>query len=314
MTKVRVATFNCENLFARYKFDSKMDPAKASVDGFTIDRTRFDILNATEKELTARAILEAKADVLALQEVENLEVLRRFRSTRLAKAKYTHAMLIDGPDPRQIDVALLSRFPIVKVRSYQHLRVKSASLFSRDCLEVDVEVAPGKTLTLFVNHLKSMFERADVKNGRKKTRARRMQQAQAVRKIVTDRFGATPGDAPWVVLGDLNDYAGEGDGTTSAIDDLVNWNQLENVIDRLPQADRWTHFHDTSSKPEDERYKQLDYVLVSRALAQQSASAPALVRGGLTPRALRATQARFDGVTKKLVASDHCPLVITLEV
>jgi len=98
MSTVRVATFNCENLFARFKFKSNVDPEKASKDGFTVDMTTFTILKDDEKKLTAQAIKEADADVIALQEVDNIEVLRRFRTEFLKSEGYVHAMLIDGND------------------------------------------------------------------------------------------------------------------------------------------------------------------------------------------------------------------------
>jgi endonuclease/exonuclease/phosphatase family metal-dependent hydrolase len=303
MPNVRVATFNCENLFARYKFEKNVDPAKVTKDGFTIDRTKFTILKEDEKALTAKASLAIDADVLALQEVENLEVLRRFRSDRLKKAKYVHGVLIDGPDPRHIDVAVLSRHPIVHVRSYQHVRDGSAAVFSRDCLEVDVDVK-GKNLTLFVNHFKSMFDQKDRKNGRKNTRAKRLKQAKAVRDIVRGRFGPSPGGSAWIVLGDLYDYHQADQGTTTGIADLVGWDQLENVLDRLPQADRWTHFYDKTNS-----YRQLDYLLVSNSLAAGTGQ-PQLIRKGLTTKATMVTETRFLGVTGKIAASDHCPLAI----
>ena len=77
------------------------------------------------------------ADVIALQEVENLDVLKRFRTQRLQGMGYTHTTLVDGNDPRYIDVAMLSRFPIVAARSTSTSRAARA-LFSRDCLEADV--------------------------------------------------------------------------------------------------------------------------------------------------------------------------------
>ncbi len=83
MPTIRVATFNCENLFARFKFEQGVDPAKASSDGFTINETKFDFLNPTEKALTAQAIRAVNADVIALMEVDNHEVLKRFRNERL---------------------------------------------------------------------------------------------------------------------------------------------------------------------------------------------------------------------------------------
>ena len=308
MPTVTVATFNCENLFRRFKFKTGIDPAKASADGFTINELAFEVLRSAEKALTARCIRAVDADVIALQEVENLDVLRRFRAEWLPRMGYTHAMLVEGNDPRAIDVAVLSRHPIVAARSYQHLRQGRSFVFSRDCLEVDVAVG-AKRLTLFVNHLKSMLDKADPKQGRITTRAKRVLQSNAVKQLVIDRFGTSPGRHPWIVLGDLNDYlAPEPDqGTTSGIRDLVAWSQLENVLDRLPVADRWTHFRAATRA-----YRQLDYVLLSRSLAAATRAKPIVERRGLSTKATQAPGARFPGVTALTAASDHCPLAITV--
>lgn len=320
MAKVRVATFNCENLFARFRFNSNVNPQNASANGFTINDLAFAFLNEDEKKLTGSAIRAADADILCLQEVENFDVLKRFRSQRLSQEGYKHGVVIDGNDPRQIDVAVLSRFPIVAARSHQHLRSGNSALFSRDCLEVDIDVN-GKPLTLFVNHLKSMLDKHDPDNGRKNTRARRLVQAQMVKQIVSDRFGANPGGKPFVILGDLNDYLGPGQGTTDAISDLVQWNQVENVLERLPDnssgqlGERWTHFFDQTNalNQELEAYKQIDYLLVSKSLAQNSSGNPVLVRKGLPRRAVLYTGPRFPGVgNSKPSASDHCPLAFDI--
>ncbi len=75
MSKIRIGAFNCENLFARFKFVSNVDPPKAITNGFNINMTEFDILSEKEKTLTGHAIV-----------------------------------------PRQINVAVLSRFPLVATR------------------------------------------------------------------------------------------------------------------------------------------------------------------------------------------------------
>ncbi|MCC7014848.1 MAG: endonuclease/exonuclease/phosphatase family protein [Planctomycetes bacterium] len=311
MTTVRIGTFNCENLFARFRFQSNVKPENAVKDGWDVNQTAFDVLNATEKKLTAAAIKAMKADVVALQEVENLEVLRRFRNDFLGGSKsFPHSILIDGPDPRRIDVAVLSKFPIVHARSYQHLGV-----FSRDCLEVDLDVGGGKALTLFVQHFKSMLDKEHPCEGRKRTRDRRADQAAAVKKIVKDRFGAQAGKKPFVVLGDFNDYREADQGTTSAIKSLVDWDQIEDVIGRLPGAERWTHYWEGNKKCHlPEAYRQLDYLLLSKSLANVSNALPELVRKGLTPKATQAGTSRFAGVTAKTVASDHCPVVMGIAV
>ena len=303
MPKVRVATFNCENLFARYQFRKNVDPETTVKDGWLPDKRRFDLNDDDAKRITGNAIEETNADVVALQEVESLDTLKRFRSRHIDRGSRTfpYMALIDGNDPRLIDVAVLSRFPITRIRSHQQLKQKPSSrsyIFSRDCLEVDVAVA-NKTLTLFVQHYKSMI------GGRAKTRPRRMAQVAATRAIIERRFGKTnAGAAPWVVLGDFNDYMEPG----TSLSKLVNWSQTEDVISRLPESERWTHFW--AKKKE---YRQLDYLLLSKSLAAASSGAPEIMRQGLPKRASRYTGKRFVGVgPNKPKASDHCP--VTMEI
>ncbi len=314
-TKVRVGTFNCENLFARFKFRSAVKPENASKSGFTINDLAFEFLKKDEKTITGQAIRALDADVLALQEVENFDVLKRFRSEYLKPMKYTYGVLIDGNDPRFIDVAVLSRYPLTRVVTHQELRSGNSPLFSRDCLEVDVDVK-GATLTLFVNHLKSMLDKKDPKNGRKNTRERRLLQAKTVKEIVKDRFGSDPGAAPFIICGDLNDYLGAGQETTDGISTLVGWGEVENVLDRLQEAERWTHFYETKKTPDTrpESYKQLDYLLVSTSLAKNVSTAPVCVRKGLCTNAAPYSGPRFAGVgASRPAASDHCPVGIDLE-
>jgi hypothetical protein len=161
VTTVRIASFNVENLFARFKFNSDVDPEKAVKDGWDANKVYFTILDDVEKKITGKLIRSLAAEVIALQEVESLDTLRRFRGDYLGGPKaYPYSILIDGNDPRLIDVAVLSAHPIVRVRSNQYLRSGKAYLFSRDCLEVELEVG-GKPLYLFVNHFKSMLDKHD---------------------------------------------------------------------------------------------------------------------------------------------------------
>ena len=134
-------------------------------------------------------------------------------------------------------------------------------------MAIDVD---GEIVTLFVNHLKSMI------NTREETRPKRERQAAGVRKIIEERFGANPGKEKFIVLGDMNDYPEEDAQGKSGIKALVEWDQVENVIDRIPDPeDRWTHFY---AKRKD--YKQLDYILLSKALAKASDAVPEIMRKG----------------------------------
>lgn len=309
---VKVATFNVENLFARFKFEKGYSGAQIDGfirDGWKVDATMVKTFSETEKEITAAAIKEADADILCLQEVECLDSLKRFLSDLLPRAGYRHRMLVDGNDPRLIDVAVVSRFPIVSARSNQHLADNGkGKVFSRDCLEVVVRLGDeddlaAPLLPIFVNHFKSML------GGRDKTMARRRRQAEEVRRILTARFGADPGAHDWIVVGDLNDYL-----PSDGLEPLFRDQWCENVIERLPPEERWTHFWDGAPKG-DEPYRQIDYMLVSRALAQRNAGMlPRVVRSGLCTKASRYDGPRLAGVTGTLAASDHCPVVIDLTV
>jgi predicted extracellular nuclease len=317
--RVRIGTFNVENLFARFRFQARIDPHQAVRDGWNADSHFFRIDDEPGKRLTAQAIMAIDADVLGLQEVEGLDTLKRFRDEYLGgRTAYPHAAVLDGNDSRLIDVGILSRYPIVHLRSYQHLWVEGAQapLFSRDCLEADVEIPEAGPLTLFINHFKSMSpSQSEPCRGRARTHAARRRQANAVREIVTRRFPERLDTAWFAVLGDLNDYLETDAQGECAIRNLVLWEAVENVLERLPEAERWTHYWQGNPicgfPPV---YRQLDYLLLSRALAARAPGLPVVERRGQPFRASRYDGERFPGVGGEYPkASDHCPLVIDLE-
>lgn len=318
MATITLATFNCENLFQRFKFTGKATQKKidnAVQNGFMIDKTLFQRLLPEEKQLTAKAIAETKADIICLQEVENLDTLKNFCSNHLkGKNGYDHKLLIDGNDPRLIDVAVLSKIPIESVVTHQQVKgSNNRNVFSRDCLEVRFLIG-GKPFSVFINHFKSMLDKSakTPEESRKKTAPKRTAQAQAVVDIINSRFGNNPGSAAWAVVGDFNDYP----DVTTSLSPLLNQPWLENVVNRLPAAERWTHWWDTTKIAEAERYKQIDYILLSQSLAQANAgSKPLIVRKGLAKKASYYKGVRFTGVgNAKPSASDHCPVAITLQI
>lgn len=297
MPALRLATFNVENLFARYRFRDSFQPT--ADDGFTINDMAFRIHDEESKKITAKAIRAVNADVICLQEVESLPVLDRFNSFYLGGMKYAYRAVIDCFDPRQIDVAVLSRYPIVSLRSHREERNKkgAAFLFSRDCLEVEIQV-DGKLLTLYVNHFKSMI------GGREATRPRRQEQAERVAEIVDARWKKSAYKGNFVVLGDLNDYPQGKTGLAA----LLDHKGLNNVLTRLPEAERWTHYYTGSNE-----YRQLDYLFLSNGLAKANLGKPAVMRRGLPWRAQNVTDERLEGVGENdPKASDHAPLFMDI--
>jgi endonuclease/exonuclease/phosphatase family metal-dependent hydrolase len=298
MTPLTLATFNCENLFIRFKFGTGITQNKiddAVQNGFIRDKKVFQFVLEKERTLTASAIKATKADIIALQEVENLDTLKSFQSQFVKQ--YPFQYLIDGNDPRFIDVGALSKFEANLIRTHQFDKKGSTKIFSRDCLELEYNIN-GSPFTLFVNHFKSML------GGRAETMARRKVQAERVVEIVKNKFGNNPANENFAIVGDLNDYL-----PSAGLKPLVSQPWLEDVIMRLPENDRWTHWYEREKS-----VGQLDYILLSKRLALKNADAlPVITRKGLAQKATQYTGPRFSGVGPSTPsASDHCPVAITI--
>jgi endonuclease/exonuclease/phosphatase family metal-dependent hydrolase len=312
MSTITIATFNCENLFRRFKFNSNLKPEqieKKLKDGFIIDKAVLSTVSLTERKLTADAIKATKADIVCLQEVENMDTLKNFLTIHMPSSEYKYRMLIDAKDPRFIDVALISKIPFSSVQTHQF--GDEGKAFSRDCLEVNFDIE-GKQLTVFVNHFKSMFDKSKIsaEEKRRKTGEKRIAQCEAVLSIIKQKFKNSPQKGNWIVLGDLNDYP---DDKTS-LKKLIDSPWMENVIQTriINPTERWTHFWDTTTIPVDERYKQLDYIFLSKKIADANpTSSPNIIRKGLISKATKYTGPRFTGVTDNQGASDHCPVAVT---
>jgi endonuclease/exonuclease/phosphatase family metal-dependent hydrolase len=342
-------TFNVNNLFLRYKFGSifpgDMSSKSASPDprwGYLplFKPGLFEIFDENQRNLAASAIWDGAGQewptILCLQEVESMHALRAFNQVHM-EGHYAHAALIDGYDLRQIDVGILSSLPILNLRTHidepDPLDKDNPRLFSRDCLEIELALPSGRTLTVLNNHFKSklVIEPNPAKKAAKEQAARdkRHRQAQRVLQIVRERFTGNAFQSElFAVVGDFNDQPG-----SPAVQPLLKNSGLENVLNRLPEKQRWTDYYKSGGD-----VSQLDYLLLSPALSQASAGQlPTVERAGIGFRALNAAQdvlpkqvklvssetddgapidfgfARYEGVTPKTVASDHCPVCIKFD-
>ena len=183
---IRIGTYNLQNLFDEFDDPDHEDGEKPP-----------------EQRLRALAdvITRINCDVLAVQEVENIEVLKSFNHLYLADM-YPHLVLVEGNDKRGIDVAVLSKIPIVKVASYRDFIIPCSSLdapvrFSRDLLAVSWYSPQGSLWTLLVTHLKSGRTLED--------RHLRSCQIKALADICKDEGYVDPWGKGLVILaGDLN--------------------------------------------------------------------------------------------------------------
>ncbi len=240
---VRIATFNIENLMARFDFSGFRNPAKADrvTRLFEVENEAMyqrleeaRVLASTDdtRQMSALAIVQADADVICLQEVDSLEALKAFEEAylyRMIGEGYRQKVLIEGNDSRGIDVALMLRdrtragetIELVDVRSHAAVTFRELDLFNaalaqtekaddrifrRDCLEVDLRIG-SRPLTLYVGHLKSMNTPRNGTDGRIATMALRAAETSAFRKIIERRFGMEKlGEASFAICGDMNDY------------------------------------------------------------------------------------------------------------
>jgi endonuclease/exonuclease/phosphatase family metal-dependent hydrolase len=283
-----LATFNANNFFLRYKFTQgypgaspkavQEELAKVASQGFLpapvfgkFSLNHFIVWDSSRRELAAEALRRPDnrlPDILCLQEVENVQAMRTFNQNYLG-GHYRYSLLIDGYDPRNIDVGLLSVFPIREIRSHiEDVEDDGRRLFEcRDCLEANIQLPQGEVLSLLVNHLKSKFvekEKNDTEETyRKKVREsheKRRAQAKKVLEFVRKRFAGRQDEALYAVVGDFNDTP-----ESPYLHDLMASRLLTNVIRKCrPAHDYWTYYWRSKN-----RVSQIDYVMVSKALLKR---------------------------------------------
>ncbi|MFX1270391.1 MAG: endonuclease/exonuclease/phosphatase family protein [Promethearchaeota archaeon] len=233
-----VATYNMYNLYD--EFD---DPDKAD----TVYSPEYVELQLTKHALAIKEMLRMP-DIIAVQEVENFEILERLTKTKPIQGKYG-VVLIEGPYDRAVDVGLLylkNRVTIVSAEARQTCTDLDDgygpgtdpnfpcpegynALFSRPPLVVHLKThgkwycgrhGGGNDLWLIINHFKSKSTYAPTYAD---TEPRRIQQAAWVGSLV-DEIQEANCKAKVIVLGDLNSYENEAPITTlidGGLTDLV---------------------------------------------------------------------------------------------
>jgi len=228
--------------------------------GVTLKR---DPLPSEAQRNTAEVIKAVNADIQCVVEVEDRLTLERFNDSLLkGPHAYPYNVLIDGNDPRGIDVGLLSRFPLATINTHVFDKAHQASnsrIFSRDCLEVTLALPSRMRLSVLVNHFKSQGYGPPLAcNARRKAQANRV--AAILRRYDLKKDLV-------VVAGDFNDHP-----QSAPLGALL---RTPNLIDVLAKQfadprERWT-YRDKS---------QLDYLLVSKPLAD-AMSVAGIERRGL---------------------------------
>lgn len=110
-----------------------------------------DVLEKKLKNI-ARVLTSANggADIIVLQEVENLNVLNMLMK-ELKNTDYKYISLLEGPDIRGIDNGIISKYPISNIKLHPVDLRPSSNSKTRDILEATINI-DGKSVTLFANH------------------------------------------------------------------------------------------------------------------------------------------------------------------
>ena len=322
-TGVSIMSFNVENLFDNIDDDGKDDatylPLAAKSDIAHIEacnrievaRWRNDCLYLDwsaelidyKLSVIGEAILQVNGgrgpDIVALQEIENLGILERLRTEHLAVAEYGPAILIEGQDRRGIDVAFLTRLPLVGepvLHALEFPEHPERALDTRGVLEATFELPDGQHLTGFAVHFPAPFHPIEMR--------------EHAYDHLNGLLAGLPVDRPAFAAGDFNTARREMEGTP-ILDERVrpHWTIAHEVgCEGCPGTNYW---------PTGDTWSFLDMILFSATRSENTTwvlradsvrlanEIPAQVKPDGTPR--RFSRDPLDGV------SDHWPLVAEIE-
>lgn len=258
-------------------------------------------------------------DVLAVQEVENLNVLEQLAARIAADGGPDYSsFLVEGNDIGGIDVGFMTRDDRIQVLSTtqflagQTLSVDGSLLHDRPPLVLEaIFVGDGASfpLTVMVVHNRSLGGIEAASTG-PRVRQKRLEQAETIAALVQDLQTLSP-DVPLVVTGDFNAFEFT-DGFVDAVgiirgdpdvglltgQDLVDPDLVDQVLS-LPAEERYSFVFDGSAQV-------LDHALTS------AAATPFVTDFLFTRGNADAPDALNDLATTPLRSSDHDGLVLYL--
>lgn len=212
-----VATWNVENLFDALDDPEKMDerPSSAQV--------------ADKLDAVARVLMALDADLVALQEVENENILDMLADGPAASLGYDQRFIFEGFDPRGIDVACLARIPVAGAAShigedFPNEDGSETYFFTRDALEIFAEPG-GIPVTVMVLHFISMSDGG--------TDDRRHAEGLQARRIADARVAM--GMERYLIAGDFNDFP-----SSDPVTAITGGPEFTDLTVNVPLEERYT--------------------------------------------------------------------------
>ena len=317
--KITVGTYNLNNLFSRFNFKANISSMQSGNQvTYTFDENdhfkyrhfqgRLIKPKSHEKSLEiAQKIKTMNLDILCVQEVEDIGILKKFNKDYLGEDKYPYVVLIEGNDPRFIDVGLLSRYPVGPITSWKEARDgdNGKTVFSRDLQQVEIlnSSRTKKLFTIFNTHLKSNFVSADADDPEAEQRKNNNRRAHQALKIADIIKSVTRPNSSFILLGDMNDTPNSFHLESFTKDDELSFSDALKDMTEIGEMNRtkykpdnhfWTHRFSPGAGIY--HYNLYDQVWVSEALKNKLTNA----------FVLRRKKVGGDG-------SDHDPVWIELE-
>jgi len=320
---VTVMTFNVQNLFDNVDDPGKDDKAYLPIDAkqnaahinacneIAVASWRDECLNldwsvaALDHKLTVLADTIRQvdsgrgADIIALQEVENVAILERLRTEYLAELGYGPAILIEGSDVRGIDVAFLSRLPLAGPAILHPLRLSDfpdREGDTRGVLQADFVLPSGSILTGFSVHFPAPFHPTPMR--------------VAAYALLNTLLAALPDARAAFAGGDFNTTTTE-DGEKNLLDNYARpyWALAHDVGCLMCQG---THYY-----AREDSWSFLDMLLFSGGRGENTTArirADSVRIANLNPAqvSVNGTPERYHAAERTGV-SDHWPMIATIE-
>lgn len=321
---VTVMSFNVQNLFDNDDDPNKDDKAylplqakqndahRAECATIEVDSWRDECLNldwsdaALQHKLTvlAQTIRQVNAgrgaDIIALQEVENVAILDRLRREFLGDLGYREPVLIEGTDTRGIDVALLSRFKLAEPATLHRLVVPEfpeRSGDTRGVLEATFNLGDGSMFTALSVHFPAPFHPTAMR--------------VAAYQHLNGLLRALPADRAVFAAGDFN---------TTSVEDA-----RESLLDNYARP-HWTIAHDIGCDDclgsyfyhGDNTWSFLDMILFSpgrgKKTTAQIRGESVAIANQFAPQNNEAGQPQRHISETGIGVSDHWPMIATIDI
>ncbi|MBK9294266.1 MAG: endonuclease/exonuclease/phosphatase family protein [Oligoflexia bacterium] len=259
--KFVLAAFNVENLF-----DTIHDPGKNDQE-YTPEGKRNWTPEKLDKKVTQlakqiRAINNGRGpDILVMPETENIRALNALNA-KLRDLNY-NAILLEGPDQRGIDVAMLSRFKLARKPMMVQVSDPSNPIWAkptRPIYNIVLQITPTTNLGILMNHWPARMAPAQF----------RCLAAEKLKKVFQAYLKKDP-NIDYIAIGDLNDEPRD-----PSIKSCLGTGSMQQVVNSTPENPLFFNLHEERPlAPEKsgtyfygtkKTWNTLDHIIFSRGL------------------------------------------------